>query len=143
MNVYNAYIDNTERVNTTTFNVIGNHDHDQTTILSDSLGTVYFEMYLGPTCYSANIGNMHYVFVDDILYGREDASKSYELGLSDEIAHWLRQDLSYVPKDKTIMICAHAQMFNKKTTMVRRNKNFAAYQQGAARFQVRLFMGGT
>lgn len=69
MNVYNAYIDNTERVNTTTFNVIGNHDHDQTTILSDSLGTVYFEMYLGPTCYSANIGNMHYVFVDNILYG--------------------------------------------------------------------------
>lgn len=29
MNVYNAYIDNTGRVNTTTFNVIGNHDHDQ------------------------------------------------------------------------------------------------------------------
>lgn len=47
-------------------------------------------MYLGPTCYSANIGDMHYVFVDNILYGRDDATKSYELGLSDEIAHWLR-----------------------------------------------------
>ena len=135
MNVYNAYIDNTERVNTTTFNVIGNHDHDQTTILSDSLGTVYFEMYLGPTCYSANIGNMHYVFVDNILYGREDASKSYELGLSDEIAHWLRQDLSYVPKDKTIMICAHSQMFKKYSSFSTRNRNYAVYRDELLKFR--------
>lgn len=122
-------------MNTTTFNVIGNHDHDQTTILSDSLGTVYFEMYLGPTCYSANIGNMHYVFVDNILYGREDASKSYELGLSDEIAHWLRQDLSYVPKDKTIMICAHSQMFKKHSSFSTRNRNYAVYRDELLKFR--------
>lgn len=135
MNVYNAYIDNTGRVNTTTFNVIGNHDHDQTTILSDSLGTVYFEMYLGPTCYSANIGDMHYVFVDNILYGRDDATKSYELGLSDEIAHWLRQDLSYVPKDKTIMICAHSQMFKKHSSFSTRNKNYPVYRDELLKFK--------
>lgn len=135
MNVYNAYMDNTERVDVTTFNVIGNHDHDQTTILSDSLGTVYFEMYLGPTCYSANIGNMHYVFVDNILYGRENASKSYELGLSDEIAQWLRQDLSYVPKDKTIMICAHSQMFKKHSSFSTRNKNYAVYRDELLKFK--------
>lgn len=135
MNVYNAYIDNTEQVNTTTFNVIGNHDHDQTTILSDSLGTVYFEMYLGPTCYSANIGDMHYVFVDNILYGRDDATKSYELGLSDEIAHWLQQDLSYVPKDKTIMICAHSQMFKKHSSFSTRNKNYPVYRDELLKFR--------
>ena len=135
MNVYNAYIDNTERVNTTTFNVIGNHDHDQTTILSDSLGTVYFEMYLGPTCYSANIGDMHYVFVDNILYGRDDATKSYELGLSDEIAHWLKQDLSYVPKDKTIMICAHSQMFKKHSSFSTRNRNYPVYRDELLKFR--------
>lgn len=135
MNVYNAYLDHTERVGLTTFNVIGNHDHDQTTILSDSLGTVYFEMYLGPTCYSANIGNMHYVFVDNILYGRADASKSYELGLSDEIARWLQQDLGYVPKDKTIMICAHSQMFKKHASFSTRNKNYPLYRDELLKFK--------
>lgn len=135
MNVYNAYIDNTERVNTTTFNVIGNHDHDQTTLLKDSLGTMHYEMHLGPTCYSANIGRVHYIFIDDILYDRKDAKESYRHGLYDETVHWLIEDLKYVPKDKIIMICAHAQMFNKKTTMVRRNKNFAAYSKALLDFK--------
>lgn len=135
MNVYNAYMDNTERVDATTFNVIGNHDHDQTTILSDSLGTVYFEMYLGPTCYSANIGNMHYIFLDNILYGREDASKSYALGLTDEIAQWLKQDLSYVPKDKTIMICSHSQMFKKHRSFSTNNLNYQTYRDEVLKFK--------
>ena len=79
--------------------------------------------------------NMHYVFVDNILYGREDASKSYELGLSDEIAHWLRQDLSYVPKDKTIMICAHSQMFKKYSSFSTRNRNYAVYRDELLKFR--------
>ena len=118
-----------------TFNVIGNHDHDQTTLLKDSLGTMHYEMHLGPTCYSANIGRVHYIFIDDILYDRKDAKESYRHGLYDETVHWLIEDLKYVPKDKIIMICAHAQMFNKKTTMVRRNKNFAAYSKALLDFK--------
>ena len=117
------------------FQTIGNHDHDQTTLLKDSLGTMHYEMHLGPTCYSANIGRVHYIFIDDILYDRKDAKESYRHGLYDETVHWLIEDLKYVPKDKIIMICAHAQMFNKKTTMVRRNKNFAAYSKALLDFK--------
>lgn len=135
MSLYPTYCAGIADFDFPVFSVIGNHDHDQTTILSDSLGTVYFEMYLGPTCYSANIGDMHYVFVDNILYGRDDATKSYELGLSDEIAHWLRQDLSYVPKDKTIMICAHSQMFKKHSSFSTRNKNYPVYRDELLKFK--------
>ena len=100
----------------------------------------------GPTCYSANIGRRALR-----LRGRTSSTgartprKPYRhWGSSDETAHWLVAGPGATcPRTRSIMICAHAQMFNKKTTMVRRNKNFAAYQQGAARFQVRLFMGGT
>lgn len=135
LTVYPVYLHNTDRVNMVTFNVIGNHDHDQTTLLKDSLGTMHYEMHLGPTCYSANIGRVHYIFIDDILYDRKDAKESYRHGLYDETVHWLIEDLKYVPKDKIIMICAHAQMFNKKTTMVRRNKNFAAYSKALLDFK--------
>lgn len=135
MNAFPTYLDNTERVDLTTFHVIGNHDHDQTTILNDSLGTVYYEMYLGPTCYSVNIGEVHYVFLDDILYDRKDASKLYTLGLSDDITHWLREDLSFVPDDKTVMICAHAQMFKKRKSFSTRNRNYADYRELLSRFK--------
>ncbi len=135
LTVYPVYLHNTDRVNMVTFNVIGNHDHDQTTLLKDSAGTMHYEMHLGPTCYSANIGRVHYIFIDDILYDRKDAKESYRHGLYDETVHWLIEDLKYVPKDKIIMICAHAQMFNKKTTMVRRNKNFAAYSKALLDFK--------
>ena len=70
-----------------------------------------------------------------VLYDRKDAKESYRHGLYDETVHWLTEDLKYVPKDKIIMICAHAQMFNKKTTMVRRNKNFAAYSKALLDFK--------
>ena len=73
--------------------------------------------------------------MDNILYGRDDATKSYELGLSDEIAHWLRQDLSYVPKDKTIMICAHSQMFKKHSSFSTRNKNYPVYRDELLKFK--------
>lgn len=33
------------------------------------------------------------------------------------------------------MICAHAQMFNKKTTMARRNRNFEAYSKALLEFK--------
>lgn len=47
LTVYPVYLHNTDRVNMVTFNVIGNHDHDQTTLLKDSLGTMHYEMHLG------------------------------------------------------------------------------------------------
>ena len=55
--------------------------------------------------------------------------------LSDEIAHWLRQDLSYVPKDKTIMICAHSQMFKKHSSFSTRNKNYPVYRDELLKFK--------
>ncbi len=136
MNVYPIYLQNTDRIeNMVHFNVIGNHDHDQTTLLKDSLGTMHYEMHLGPTCYSTNIGRIHYIFIDDILYDRKNTKESYRHGIYDETAHWLEEDLKYVPKDKIIMICAHAQMFNKQTVLVRRNKNFARYSKALTEFK--------
>ena len=135
MPFHEVYKQRIRKIGVPIFQVIGNHDHDQTTLLKDSLGTMHYEMHLGPTCYSANIGRVHYIFIDDILYDRKDAKESYRHGLYDETVHWLIEDLKYVPKDKIIMICAHAQMFNKKTTMVRRNKNFAAYSKALLDFK--------
>ncbi|MDR0901342.1 MAG: calcineurin-like phosphoesterase C-terminal domain-containing protein, partial [Opitutaceae bacterium] len=102
----------------TCFSVIGNHDHDQAfsnlkqdgtpgaTITNNKdyeSGETYENIY-GPLNYSVNIGNTHIIGLDNVLYTKQDG---YSTGLTAEILEWVRQDLSFVPKTKTIVIAYH------------------------------------
>ena len=91
--------------------VIGNHDYDQTTFYESKLGTMHFEEYLTPSYYSFNIGKVHYVMVNDISFARKTFKNKYRIGLENWHYKWLERDLSFVPKDHTIVICGHAQLF--------------------------------
>ena len=113
---YDDYMDISATVPYPMCHVIGNHDYDQQTILEGRLGTPYFEEYISPTYYSFNIGKVHYVMVNSIEYSRENGSKHYKSGLDDVQMKWLEEDLKFVPKDHTIYICGHAQLFKKKGT---------------------------
>ena len=113
---YDDYMDISATTTYPMCHVIGNHDYDQSNILEGKLGTPYFEEYISPTYYSLTIGKVHYVMVNSIEYSREDAKKHYKSGLDDEQMQWLEEDLKHVPKDYTIFICGHAQLFKKKGT---------------------------
>ena len=113
---YDDYMDISAATSYPMCHVIGNHDYDQANILEGKLGTPYFEEYISPTYYSFTIGKVHYVMVNSIEYSREDGKKHYKSGLDDEQMQWLEEDLKYVPKDYTIFICGHAQLFKKKGT---------------------------
>ena len=95
------------------FHAIGNHDHDQTTILDTRFGTMHFEEYFQPINYSFNIGKTHYVIVDNISWTRKDLRQPYDIGLDEFGCKWLEQDLQFVPKEHTIVICSHAQLFRR------------------------------
>lgn len=130
MGVFPIYLRNTDRMGIVNFNVVGNHDHDQETIMKDSLGIMHYEMFLGPANYSVNIGNMHYVFVDNILFDyRKTPQDHTAAGIDDVTLHWLREDLKYVPKEKTIMICGHAQLFHRINHMAKNMVNFDEYSR--------------
>ena len=113
------------------FHVIGNHDFDQTTILETKLGTQFFEEYISPTNYSFNIGKMHYILVNDINYARPNRKKHYGYGLDDDAVKWLEQDLSFVPKDHSIVICAHAHLHRH----IKKNQNYKRYSAALAPFK--------
>ena len=113
---YDDYMDISTSCSYPMCHVIGNHDYDQSTILETALGTPYFEEYISPTYYSFNIGKIHYVMVNSIVYNRADHTKRYGAGLEDEQMKWLEEDLKFVPKDHTIYICGHAQLYKKKGT---------------------------
>lgn len=114
------------------FHSIGNHDYDQTTFYESMLGTIHFEEYLTPSYYSFNIGKVHYVIVNDISFSRKGFKDRYRLGLELWHYNWLERDLAFVPKDHTIVICGHAQLFRhfgKKDPDGKNNLSYARYSK--------------
>ncbi len=94
------------------FNVIGNHDNKALAAISAESSSVdldaqrNFEYKFGPVNYSFNRGNAHIVAMDNIL-SKAKAAADYSLGFKESDVEWLRQDLSYVPKSKLLIFCAH------------------------------------
>ena len=113
------------------FNVLGNHDN-KTSAQNDIEGRVWFENYFGPTYYSFNMGNVHFVVLDNLIMKLASNGKltdASDQGLTDEIMEWLSQDLSYVDKSKILMVAAHSPMTKLRTGGSRTNaaKHFADY----------------
>ncbi|MBQ7631642.1 MAG: calcineurin-like phosphoesterase C-terminal domain-containing protein, partial [Paludibacteraceae bacterium] len=95
------------------FMTIGNHDHNcqaagqETEALQDSIADDKFTATWGPTYYSFNIGPIHYVVLDNVLYKGHNGDKSYGCGLTAEQQSWLQQDLALVPNGTPIVVSFH------------------------------------
>lgn len=111
MPAWDDYLDIAALIQCPTFNVIGNHDYDQGNLFETCLGDVFYKTYVGPTHYSFDLGDIHYIVFNDILYDRQNSSESYHYGLDDETFNWLKEDLSFVPKDKILITCSHNNPF--------------------------------
>lgn len=77
----------------------------------------YYRSRMGPTCFSYNIGGVHFVSLDDVITtntgGTTDKdSRGYLRGVTKTDMKWLEQDLSYVPKSKTVIVSVHMPLFN-------------------------------
>lgn len=97
------------------FHTIGNHDHDMNEVGDFNTVSLY-KKTVAPTYYSFNIGDVHYVVLDDILCkntGTGGDGRKYESTLTTDQLAWLKKDLSFVDKSKTLVITMHAQMYNE------------------------------
>lgn len=112
------YILQMNKLNTTVFNTIGNHDNDPYLEGDWDSGAAY-RKYIGPTFYSFNIGKIHYVVLDNVDYindgGKQGkvGQRNYKARLLNEQLEWLKQDLATV-KDKStpIVLAMHVQLNN-------------------------------
>ena len=74
---------------------------------------------IAPTYYSFNIGDVHYIVLDDILCtnvgGAASAKpeRTYESEVTDEQLKWLAKDLSYVSKTTPVIVTSHAPVYAK------------------------------
>ena len=104
-----------EKLDTTLFNIMGNHDNDP--YFSDDHAAEHaFRDLIGPTYYSFNLGEVHYVVLDNIEYVNEGGSpgsigdRSYNGKVVQEQIEWLKKDLAMVRKDTPIMVAMHIQL---------------------------------
>ena len=129
MTSYDHYLDASAKATVPMINVIGNHDVDQQTLFDSKLGTPYFESYVAPQNYSFNIGKMHFVVVNDIIYDRQNVKQKYKSGLSDETIAWLESDLKYVPTSTTVVVCSHSPLMKRRERFCEQNVNYKRYSE--------------
>jgi hypothetical protein len=104
---YNTAIEESE---VTFFQALGNHDMDYREG-GDDTSDVTFKKHYGPTYYSFNRGQVHYVVLDDVFYlGKEREYKGF---ITENQLEWLKKDLSYISTDKLIVVCLHIPVHNK------------------------------
>lgn len=101
------------------FQTMGNHDYtyfygtsnpnfaDETSSSPNLRAQRCFEECFGPINYSWNRSDTHIVCMRDIIYSSTTDASSYNGGFTDEQYEWLKQDLSYVPKTKMVILCVH------------------------------------
>ena len=114
------------------FHVMGNHDcnffNETNPLPSDGSEGEYtnshkeqikaqseFENVLGPVNYSFNRGDVHIVAMRDILYASNTTQSGYSTGFTKEQYEWLVEDLSYVSRDKMVVLCVHIPLYSKVT----------------------------
>lgn len=88
----------------TVFSVIGNHDQDGRQLYRQK-----WEDSWGPTDYSFDRGDVHFVCFNNVQFTR---SKGYfQPGeLSDAQMEWLRQDLALTDKSRKVVLCYHVPL---------------------------------
>lgn len=93
------------------FSVPGNHDNDRKTVGDDFAAATPFRTILGPTDYSFNLGKVHYILLDDIVYLNAQGDGSFENRLTEETLTWLRADLETVDESTPIVLGMHIPLF--------------------------------
>ncbi len=104
MAYFTEYATEIKRLGLPIFQVIGNHDHDRTVTNNDYLAAQQFERNFGPTYYSYNIGDCHFVVLDNVDYNGHSDYSNY---IPENQLDWLKEDLKHVSKDKLIILGTH------------------------------------
>ncbi|MBR3547109.1 MAG: calcineurin-like phosphoesterase C-terminal domain-containing protein [Bacteroidaceae bacterium] len=107
------------------FPVIGNHDNNGAIPAGkdcDFLSSGMFRKVICPNYYSYNLGEVHYVVLDDIYYKNTETggkynkgivgSRNYDAYITPTQFNWLRKDLEQVDKETPIIVGVHIPVWN-------------------------------
>ncbi len=115
------YLVEMKKINCQMFNIMGNHDNDPY-VQGDIPAEKPFRDLIGPTYYSFNLGQVHYVVLDDIQYINTGGAqgvvgdRNYNDYVVSSQTGWLAKDLAAITDKSTpLVIFIHAQLFGNPT----------------------------
>ena len=95
------------------FHTMGNHDNDMNSV-GDYNKAFQYTRDIAPTYYSYNLGQIHFVVLDNIDYNNvgtgADLRSEYKRNFTAEQMAWLAKDLSYVDSSTPVFISSHAPL---------------------------------
>lgn len=103
--LFEGYKQAIDATGVTFFNVIGNHDMDIKTARTDEWSAETFQSEFGPTYYSFNRGEIHYVVLDDVFF--IGTAKKYIGYITENQLAWLEQDLATIKLGSTVVVSLH------------------------------------
>lgn len=89
--------------------IIGNHDLNFEAP-DDALSAETFKRHFGPTYYSFDYGNVHFVALDNVIWLGPDATlktANYTGGFGEKQLAWLKNDLASVPREQLVVAFMH------------------------------------
>lgn len=96
--------------------VPGNHDLNFDSP-DDAHSFDTFKREFGPTYYSFDYGKVHFVVLDSVIYPSWIYPDSYHGQIDDIQMEWLANDLSFVPKNKLIVLNMHIPVVSYQDRM--------------------------
>lgn len=106
------------------YSIPGNHDNDGATLAGadvDRRSEWLYRKTFGPTYYAVNIGGVHWIMMDNIIYKntagkgkkapRIVGARDYDKGFTRQQMEWLRRDLATVDASMTVCLCTHCPIF--------------------------------
>ena len=117
---------------TIVFNVMGNHDNDPY-MAGDFNGEKAFKETLGPTYYSMNLGNVHYIILDNTVWINTNGAQgiignlNYSRHIDDMQMNWLKSDLNAITDKSTpIVIGFHCSSHSNYSTTFTIQKSYSS-----------------
>lgn len=104
--LHQPYIKAVSDVGIPWYNLMGNHDMDFDA-KEDRFSDDTYENNFGPANYSFNIGQAHFIVLDNILYPDPRDKKGYWGGFREDQLIFIENDLKHIPKDKLIVLAFH------------------------------------
>lgn len=111
------------------FNCMGNHDNNPY-VQGDNNGSRVYRSTVAPTYYSFDLGNVHYIVLDNIEWINTNGTngfvgeRNYHERVDAVQLEWLKQDLSHVAdKSKPIVICSHCQFHSNRNATAKVNRH--------------------
>lgn len=103
-----------EKVGMPVFQTVGNHDYEYAPVKTNDWNPTasvrldrIFEDNFGPINYTWNRGDAHIVTMNNVVFDDIDRPSKYHGDFTDDQVKWLAEDLSLVPDDKLVILCAH------------------------------------